>query len=293
MRIGAFEINEPLPELREPHAIAILRPWVNVGRVGTQVLGRLERHFRAKELGRLARPGNFYDFTRYRPRSRMVEERREMVIPNSIVKYASRSEAPDFLFLNLREPHAFGEDYVDSVLELLKLFDVKRYCLLGGMYDVVPHTRPLLVSGYAGAGQPAEEAKKMRVQESSYQGPTSITTSITQEAAKWGMEHMSFVVHLPQYVQLEEDYQGAARLLDLLCSIYQLPPDLADKERGEKQYRELSAAVERNQDLQKVLEQLEAHYDSRQGPVEESPPPPLSGEVERFLRELDQRTEEE
>ena len=35
-----------------------------------------------------------------------------------------------------------------------------------------------------------------------------------------------FTVHLPQYVQLEEDYAGAARLLEVLSSIYDLPPDL-------------------------------------------------------------------
>ena len=66
MRIGAFEIDEPLPELREPHALVTLRPWVDVGRVGRQTLIRLERHLDAQEIGKLARPGNFYDFTRYR-----------------------------------------------------------------------------------------------------------------------------------------------------------------------------------------------------------------------------------
>ena len=30
MRLRAFEIDEPLPELNEPHALAILKPWVDV-----------------------------------------------------------------------------------------------------------------------------------------------------------------------------------------------------------------------------------------------------------------------
>lgn len=34
MRIGAFELVEPLPELRDPHAFAMIRPWVDVGSVG-------------------------------------------------------------------------------------------------------------------------------------------------------------------------------------------------------------------------------------------------------------------
>ena len=290
MRIGAFEIKEPLPQLEEPHAITILRPWVNVGRVGALVLARLERHFGAQQLGELSRPGEFYDFTRYRPRSRLVEDRREMTIPNSTISFAHREEKPDFLFFNLREPHAFGEDYVDSVLELMKTFGVKRYCLIGGMYDVVPHTRPLLVSGVAGGEQATEEAKRVRLQGSSYQGPTSITALITQDGLKLGIEHLTFVVHLPQYIQLEEDHAGVARLMELLCSIYQLPPHLVDEERGQRQYQELTSAVERNSELKGVIQQLEAQYDARPGQTEE-PPLPLSPEVEKFLRELDERTE--
>ena len=67
MRLGDFEITEPLPQLKDPHVIAVLKPWIDVGNVGTLGLSRIERHLRAIELGRLARPGRFYDFTRYPP----------------------------------------------------------------------------------------------------------------------------------------------------------------------------------------------------------------------------------
>lgn len=291
MRIGAFEIQPPEPKLKDPHAIVVLRPWVNVGRVGTLVLSRLERHFAAESMGQLARPGQFFDFTRYRPRSRFVEGLREMSIPNSTISYARREEYPDFLFFNLREPHAFGEDYVDSILEIMTTFQVRRYCMIGGMYDVVPHTRPLLVSGIGGGTEAEEDSKRLRLRASSYQGPTSITSLIGQEAPKLGMDHLTFVVHLPQYIELEEDYAGAARLMDMLCRVYGLPQHLADEERGYKQYQELSAAVERNAELKSGLNQLEAQYDSNEADREEEAPP-LSPEVERFLRELDERDDE-
>jgi len=57
MRIGAFELSEPLPELRQPHALAMLRPWIDVGSVGALTILALESYFGAKELGKLARPG--------------------------------------------------------------------------------------------------------------------------------------------------------------------------------------------------------------------------------------------
>ena len=50
--------------------------------------------------------------------------------------------------------------------------------------------------------------------------------------------------------------------------------------------------MERNSELKGVLKQLEDQYDASQQSKEEEPPPPLSPEVERFLQELDQRTDE-
>jgi hypothetical protein len=57
MRVDAFEIVDDAPKLTNVRAIAMLKPWVDVGKVGTLVLNRLERQLGARELGRLARPG--------------------------------------------------------------------------------------------------------------------------------------------------------------------------------------------------------------------------------------------
>jgi hypothetical protein len=153
MRLGGFELSDSVPHLEEPHALAILRPWVDVGSVGTLTLSWLEACLEARELGRLARPGNFFDFTRYRPTIYFREGKREVEIPNTFVNYAKREGGNDFLFLHHLEPHMLGEVYVDSVLRLLVRFGVKRYCLIGGMYDMVPHTKPLIVSGGGRLGQ--------------------------------------------------------------------------------------------------------------------------------------------
>ena len=147
MRIGAFELTKPVPELNEPHAFAILHPWIDVNNVGSLVLNGLETQFEARELGRLAKPGNFYDFTRYRPSLFYEGGIRRISIPNTTIHYAKREKGNDLLLLRLLEPHALAEDYVDSVLQLLNTFKVKKYCLLGSMYDEVPNTRSFIVNG--------------------------------------------------------------------------------------------------------------------------------------------------
>ncbi len=274
-----------MPELNRPHALVTLRPWVDVGRVGRQTLIRLERHMGAQEFGKLGRPGTFYDFTRYRPRMMNVGVERRITIPNTTVLYAKREEPPDFLFLHLLEPHAFGEDYVDSVLELLKYFQVERYTQIGGVSDAVPHSRPLTVSGVV----PEETRNRFGIQQSTYEGPTSITYLVTQEAPKLEIETMNFLVRLPHYAQLDEDYSGVARLLEILCELYQLPSHLIDSERGQRQYQQLDAAIARNPQARNLVQQLESNYDANAPGTSDGSPSSLAPEVEQFLQEMNRR----
>ena len=263
MRLGEFEIAEPVPELKDPHVLAVLRPWIDVGNVGTLSLNRLERHLHAKDAGKLARPGRFYDFTRYRPRSYLNHGQREYSIPNTMVRYASREQGPDLILLHLLEPHAYGEDYTDSVIELLKFFGVRRYSLIGAMYDMVPHTRPLLVSGGVGEPEGEEEYRLVKARPSNYEGPSTITYLVSLEAAQMGMETRTFVVHLPQYFQVDEDFNGTARLMEILCTLYQLPKRLMDQQRGAGAVRRPAKYCQR--DLGSRVSAASAGREVRQG----------------------------
>ena len=289
MRIGDFEFDEPLPELKEPHVLAVLRPWIDVGNVGTLSLRRLERHLGSKEAGRLVRPGRYYDFTRYRPKSVLRQGKREYTIPSTTVKVAVRENGPDLITLHLLEPHAYGEDLTDSVNEMLDRLGVKRYSLIGAMYDMVPHTRPLLVSGGTVDSSNEEEYRMVEVRPSDYEGPTSITHLTFEYAESARIDTRIFVVHLPQYFQVEEDFTGTARLTSILCRIYGLPSRLEDRERGVQQYESLQSVVSDTSEVSKLLERLEERYDRehRQALTGRSPVTPLSPQIEEFLEGLD------
>ena len=283
MRIGAFELNEPIPELRDPHVIAILRPWIDVNNVGTLTLDGLEAQFGAKELAKLAKPGDFFDFTRYRPVLYFREGIRRMKIPNTTLSFAQREKGNDFLFLRLLEPHSQGEIYVDSVLQIFKTLRVQRYCLLGSMYDAVPHTRPLLVTGGALGKEAQSDLKKSDAQPSDYQGPTSITSLITHRASEFGMEAIWFIVSLPQYVALEEDCAGKLRLMEILNLLYNIPVDKRLFERAAEQRHLISQRVDRTPELKNLLPQLETIYEFRLKKKEGERVPKLSPEMEEML----------
>jgi len=283
VRIGAFEVKEPIPELNEPYLFAILRPWIDVNNVGTLVLNELETQYGAKELARLAKPGHFFDFTRYRPTLYYEEGIRRVSIPNMTLRYAKREGGNDLLFLHLLEPHALSEVYVDSVLKLLKTLKVKKYILLGSMYDVVPHTRPLIINGGAIGRETQLDLKKSEAQPSYYQGPTSITTLITQRAPEFGTETIWFIVSLPQYVILEEDYIGKMRLTEILNLLYNIPIDKKDFEKATEQRNIINQKVEKTPELKNILPQLETLYEVRIKREEGEKRPKLSPEIEEIL----------
>jgi hypothetical protein len=299
MQVGAFEVVDPVPDLPEPHALVMIRPWLDVGSVGSLTLARLERHFGAKDLAKLSRPGTFFDFTRYRPTVRNVDGGgRETTFPNSHIRYAEPETGPPLLFMHLLEPHAMAEDYVDSVVELLKHFHVSVYCRVGAMYDSVPHTRPIVVTGNTEALKPRVGAAPAVTQQrgSSYEGPTTIMNLVTEAVTSMGGATMNLMAHLPHYAQLEEDHAATARMLQVLSAFYDFPANLAPRRRGERQYQELSGAVDRDPNIKSLVARLEAYYDAtyeqpeqaREERTPEQPPVELSSEIERFLKGLDQ-----
>ena len=297
-----FVFQDPLPELRAPHVLACLTPWVDVGGVGSSALTLLEDHLEAKPMAELAKPGMFFDYTRYRPMVSYKDGERVFEKPNTVLRWAKGQGDHDFIFMHVLEPHAHGEDYVDAILQTMLNLGVKRYFQVGAMYDMVPHTRPLLMSGTSST--PAMQAiieERYGMRRSNYEGPTSIMSLMQRDANRLGVETMSLLARLPQYAPLEEDYNGRLRVLEALVDLYQFQLDLNDlRERAERQTNQMSSAVEANPQLRRALEQLEERYDRRRarrlreqggsGPEVQAPAEdtslPLPPAIERFLREL-------
>lgn len=285
MRIGVFQIEDPVPDLCYPHALAVLQPWLDAGTAASSALTMMERHLDASLLGEIKVPGAFFDFTRYRPHVRLVEGGQHTEIPNTFINYARRISGDDFVFLHLMEPHMLSEAYISSVLEVLQKLGVRRYLLIGSMYDSFPHTRPLVVTGIM-EGPMRQELRKAGVEDSNYEGPTTITMRISQMAATLGIEVATILVHLPQYMQLDHDRAGKLRLLEILYSLYGFNIDLAAaRAEAERQYARVSMAMAREPYLKKIVERLEAYYEARNS-GQDSEQIELSPEIEEYLDDI-------
>lgn len=300
MKAGHFDIEMPDPPLRSPHCIAMLRPWVNVGNVGHTVLGRMARIYGAKEIGRLERPGSFYDFTRYRPEIKYTGGERTVRVPNTMALAGRATERitaqNDLLLLYMMEPHANAEDFNDSVLDLLKTMNVERYVLLGSMYDSVPHSRPLSVTGSVRGWTPPEQFGDVKLGGSTYQGPTSLTSQLADRASsELGIETLSLIVHLPLYLKLEDDYNGAYRILKAMSDLYGFSADVPEKAMADQQYGQVDPAMLKNPQLREMVKKFEDDYDLQAGvqPDNAGDSVELAPEIERFLEDVARREGDE
>lgn len=291
MRIGAFEITEPVPELFEPHALVIVPVWMDAGLSASMTMSLLGQTFDTQDLAKLSRPGEFFDFTRLRPTLSRRGDRNEVTLPNVTITHGTRPGGSDFILLRLPEPNSLAEVYVDSIVDLLKTFRVKRYGLLGSVYDMMPYTRPLLVTGSGSSEGLNNALSDAGVTPNDYQGPTTVLYLVGQQMLQMGVETFNVVVHLPGYQTPENDYRGENKLMEVIGSIYGLPvpPEIAEK--AKEQADQFNATAEQfllqQPQLRVLLKQLEDNYDARVTDKREDIH--LSPEVEKFLRELNTR----
>src|SRR5438132_4766007 len=290
--IGPFELRSPVPAVRRPRLLMSLRPWIDVGSVGTIALAFLEERLGARPIAQLARPGNFYDFTRYRPMLTRTGGRRQVTAPNTVLHYAEGKDGRDWLLLHALEPHNRGEDFVDGLMALMKRLEVSEYVMIGSMYSPVPHTRPPVASGGAAGESLRERLASIGVRDSGYEGPTSILARMGTQLPETGVETATLILQVPAYAQMEHDYRSAQALLGMLSIVFGLELDpQALEAQAREQLAALEASVAENPELKAWIGELETAYDHQHAAENqpEDPAAPLSPELERFLRDVEGR----
>jgi len=285
---GAFELNEPIPELTKPRLVMALSPWIDVGAVGSGTLNFLEQAWDSQPLGQLARPGDFFDFTRYRPMLRRKDGVREIDLPNTYLRHARDANGRDWIFMHGLEPHNRAEDYLESIMDVTQRFGVAENLLIGSFYGPAPHTRPPVVYGEASDEAAVQRLRNSGAQSSNYEGPTTVLALATEQAYSQGIETTRMILQLPAYAQLEQDYRGLQKMLELLADFYGLSLDLSHvRDEATRQLAMINEAVEADTRLQRWVQEMETAYDAAASAPESTgePTPQLSPELEEFLRE--------
>ncbi|HCG90770.1 MAG TPA: hypothetical protein DEZ08_02885 [Dehalococcoidia bacterium] len=272
--------------LNKPDVLMVLKPWIDVGRVGTRVLRHLKKELEANNLTSMNNPGVFYDYTIYRPRTYFENSKRIFRKPETRMSLIKRpGHTNDLILMELLEPHSNSEELIDAILDMAKRYDIASYTMIGGMYDMVPHTRPLVVSSIVSNKNMLDDLKEFNVRESDYEGPTSITLLVQEKLREKGIDTRTFVVHLPQYLEINEDFSGQARLMEIICKLYNLPTDLVEKQKGIDQYADSELYFNDYDEIDNLIEMLEQNYDKTYG-YNETVSAELSPDIEQFLKDM-------
>jgi len=292
-QVGPFELDEPLPEMSNARLLMSLQPWIDIGSVGTLALSFLEQAWDGQPIGKLRRPGNFYDFSRYRPMLFRREGERHVVVPNTYLHHARDPHGHDWLFLHALEPHNLGEDYVDGLYAVLTHLDVRDYTLVGSMYAPVPHTRPPVVSGGSTSEALKDRLQRLGAKESNYEGPTTILATLPGMVQRENIPTATVILQLPAYAQVERDYRGLLRMLELLSGFYGWQLDLdALRQEAERQRAAMDETAAENPQLQAMVQELETVYDAQAEAGGAEDGADLSPQLETFLKDIESRLSE-
>jgi hypothetical protein len=101
---------------------------------------------------------------------------------------------------------------------------------------------------------------------------------------------MSLIVHLPLYLKLEDDYNGAYRILQALSSLYGFSANVPEKALADQQYDQVTPAMLNNPQLKELVAKFEADFDREAGVEPEADDSiELSPEIEQFLDDVARR----
>ncbi len=292
--MGYLEYSERVT-LRSPSMLIAFAGWSDAAEGATGALKYLVRKFPAQRLASID-PEEFYDFTQARPTTRVdAQGQREITWPASTFYYYHDVEQEqDMLIFVGVEPNLKWRTYANLVADVAQEHGVERAVMLGALLDAVPHTRPVKLSG--GAGNPAliSKLEAMGIRASAYQGPTGISSAVSQAFQGRGIPFGSMWAHSPHYIQVETYPKTSLALLEKVEEMMDRRFDLQElrstQASFDKQFQQL---LQKEEDVMAYVQRLERQYDASthdQAPI--PTPQEMVKELEDFLRHRSEGTEE-
>lgn len=256
------------PPLERTRMVVGLSGWMDGGDVSTGTIDRLVHALGAKELATID-PRDFYLYSfpgsmevaaMFRPQVRIEEG---MVVeyqpPRNLFHYSLENE---LILFSGKEPNLRWEDYAQCLFAMGEKFDVQTIYFVGSVAGLVPHTRePRLYSSVSEVSlKPMME--RLGVRWSNYEGPGSIATYLTLEAARRQKAMVTVVAEIPAYIQgpnprcVESMVRTIAALLGLPVAMEHL------RQLSDTFERKLNEALSKRSELSELIAKLEEDYDN-------------------------------
>jgi predicted ATP-grasp superfamily ATP-dependent carboligase len=269
------------PELHQPVVIAAFEGWNDAGEAATSAVGFLVEHLAAEQFAWID-PEEFYDFTSTRPTVRMVDEDQRVIDwPDNWFHAAGGGQQVDVVLLQGIEPQLRWRTFSDQVLDVASALDARLVLTLGALLADVPHTRPTAVFG---TSYDPVVVEALRLEPSSYEGPTGIVGVLQDACRARGINSASLWATVPSYVASAPSPKAALALVQRVGAMLGLAVSVDELVGAADEYeQQITELVSEDEDTVSYVRHLEEQHDRGDGAVEDVAD--LVAEVERFLRE--------
>ena len=277
--------DDGAPALVDPVMIAAFEGWNDAGEAASTALEHLELTWDATPLASID-PEEYYDFQVTRPHVRMaggVTRRIEWQTTRLSVARLPGTER-HVVLVNGIEPNLRWRSFCRELLGHVERLGVTKVITLGALLTDTPHTRPTPVTG---TSYDKASASAMRVEPTSYQGPTGIVGVFQNACVEAGVPAISFWAAVPHYVSQARVPKAAVALLHRIEEVLDVEVPLgALPEQAEEWERTVSEMAEADDEVREYVRQLEeqAEADADTDTLSKASGDEIAADFERYLR---------
>ncbi|OLT14467.1 carboxylate--amine ligase [Pseudonocardia sp. CNS-139] len=274
-----------LPRLVEPVMIAAFEGWNDAGEAASTALEHLELAWDATPLASID-PEEYYDFQVTRPHVKLADG-----VTRKIEWQTTRLSVAELpgterhvVLVNGIEPNLKWRSFCREILDYVDRLGVTKVITLGALLTDTPHTRPTPVSGIS---YDKTSAGELRVEPSSYQGPTGIVGVLQNACVEHGVPAVSFWAAVPHYVSQARVPKAAVALLHRVEELLDVEVPLGGlPEQAEEWERTVSEMADADDEVREYVRQLEeqAAIEAADDEVVEADGDAIAADFERYLR---------
>jgi proteasome assembly chaperone (PAC2) family protein len=255
------------PKLKDATLLLALTGWMDGGSVSTGTVRQLMGRREVRQIANIE-PDDFYIYNfpgsmeiaaLFRPEVKYENGLVTRFEPPANVFWAD--EASNLAFFVGKEPNLRWQGFADCIFDVTDMLDVSRIIFMGSFGGSVPHTREPRLFGSVSHPRMKSLLKQYGITPSDYEGPGSFATMLLAEAARHDVEMLSLVAEIPGYLQgtNPRSIEAVARRLARMVN---QPIDLDSLREASNEWEaQVTAAVEKDEELAATIRKLEEKYD--------------------------------
>ena len=270
--------------LHRPVVVAAFEGWNDAGEAATGAVSHLAELSNARLVAEVD-PEPFYDFQVNRPTVSMDESgaRHIQWRTTRLQEGSLGTQGRDLVLVRGIEPSIHWRAFTAEVVEACQALDASAVVLLGALLADTPHNRDLPVTGVSGSD---ELAGRLRLEPSTYTGPTGIVGVLAEALEAAGTPVVSYWASVPYYVAQPPNPKATLTLLrrveDALGTTVEVG-ELPDEARAWE--RAVDEMVDDDEELAEMVRMLEQQADNDR--LQAASGDSIAEEFERYLRRRD------